>query len=168
MFTGHPETSLIPYLRGELRDSERESIELHLRDCAACRSQSEGLARTLGVIARHIESLPTPEWTAYRRELRLKLAAREVAAHRWWRHGFVWGTLAASGIAAVTLISVKALHRDSLGPSPAELELADADLGLLRSYPVIEKMDLLENYDVIEHLDELQPASPKSHGIRQL
>jgi hypothetical protein len=32
------------------------------------------------------------------------------------------------------------------------------DVGLLRDYPVVEKLDLLEDYDVIEHLDEMPPA----------
>ncbi len=54
----------------------------------------------------------------------------------------------------------------STGPRPPGVDqlevegaLADADIGLLREYPVVEHLDLLENYDVIENLDQLTPPS---------
>jgi hypothetical protein len=41
-----------------------------------------------------------------------------------------------------------------------------ADVGLLRNYGVVKRLDLLENYDVIEHLDELRPAPKASDAVR--
>ena len=46
-----------------------------------------------------------------------------------------------------------------------EQQMSAADVGLLRNYGVVEKLDLLENYDVIEHLDEL-PSSDNNHDTR--
>ena len=40
------------------------------------------------------------------------------------------------------------------------------DVGLLRNYAVVERLDLLENYDVIEHLDQLKPASRPGDAAR--
>ncbi len=42
--------------------------------------------------------------------------------------------------------------------------MSHTDVGLLRDYPVVERLDMLENYDVIEHLDELSPAPPQTNA----
>ena len=47
-----------------------------------------------------------------------------------------------------------------------EQQLGANDLGLLRYYPVVERLDLLENFDVIEHLNELSPAPSEQHDSR--
>jgi hypothetical protein len=43
--------------------------------------------------------------------------------------------------------------------------ISRTDVGLLRNYPMVERLDLLENdnYEVIEHLDELVPPSNDVH-----
>jgi len=167
----HPETNLIPYLRGELSGHERTRTAAHLDGCAGCRTQADALARTLQLVAAQVEQLPAPEWTVYRTELRRKLAAREARPARWWQTTLVWGSLA--GVAAVALLTVVATHRGNPGaPSvePEALALADApDVGLLRNYPMVERMDMLDNdnYEVIEHLDELAPSS-QTHEIQHL
>jgi hypothetical protein len=38
-----------------------------------------------------------------------------------------------------------------------------ADIGLLRDYPVVEKLDMFEDYDVIEHLDKIAPSPQSGH-----
>jgi anti-sigma factor RsiW len=179
MSATHPETNLIPYLRGELSGRERARTAAHLDGCAACRTQAEALARTLQLIAQQVEELPTPEWAAYRTELRRKLAARETPTRRWWQPTVVSGSFAAVGVAAVALLTVVALHRGNPGtqPSIGPLALAEpdvdvigrTDVGLLRNYPMVERLDMLDNdnYDVIEHLDELAPSS-QTHEIQHL
>lgn len=179
MSATHPETSLIPYLRGELRGRERARMAAHLDGCAPCRTQADALARTLRLIAQQVEELPTPEWAAYRAELQRKLDARETATRRWWQPTLVWGSFAAAGVAAVALLTLVALHRGGPGsqPSIGPLALADpdvdvigrTDVGLLRNYPLVERLDMLDNdnYDVIEHLDELAPSS-QTHEIQHL
>ena len=44
----HPETELIPYLRGELPAEDRAAVSGHLRDCAACRVSLEEMRSALG------------------------------------------------------------------------------------------------------------------------
>jgi predicted anti-sigma-YlaC factor YlaD len=169
----HPETNLIPYLRGELTAHESARTAAHLDGCTACRTQADTLAGTLQLVADQIEQLPTPEWSVYRSELRRKLAAREARPARWWQPTLVWGSMAAAGVAAVALLTVVAMHRGNPGASslePEALALADApDVGLLRNYPMVERMDMLDNdnYEVIEHLDELAPTS-QTHEIQHL
>jgi anti-sigma factor RsiW len=158
MFAKHPEALLIPHLRGELEGAARARMEEHLRGCAQCRAQRDQLSAGLDAIRQQVAELLAPDWTAYRTELRRKLAAREEnRARSWWRPAtLVWASIAAAGVTAVLVLSAVSLHR---GPNVEQLELGDADVGLLRNYSMVEKIELLENYEVIEHLDELSPAA---------
>jgi anti-sigma factor RsiW len=159
----HPETALVPYLRGELAGDELVSVRHHLEDCAQCRESMESFASTIQHVESHLSELPTPEWIAYRSELRRKIAARSEARHRWWRPGFTWAGLATAG-AAIAALVLFISRPDFRGTTPPvdqlamEQQMSAADVGLLRNYGVVEKLDLLENYDVVEHLDELPPT----------
>jgi anti-sigma factor RsiW len=167
----HPTYELIPYLHGQLEPGERHALEQHLAHCDACRSELDDLSGGLTLLRREIDRMPTPDWNDYRAELRQKLAARRDEPKRWWRINWVWGSLAATGVAAVLLLSLSVLHRPSTpaeAPIMDQLAMADtmshADIGLFRDYPVVEHLDMLENYDVIEHLDELSPAAPQTNA----
>ena len=167
----HPETELVPFLRGELSAEERDRVQHHLNGCEQCRESMDALATTLQVVSSRLEELPTPEWSAYRRELRLKLAHRTEARSRWWRQGVVWASLATAGVGIAALILALSMRPSSPGIAPEVDQLAmeqpaeAVDVGLLRDYPVVEQLDLLEDYDVIEHLDQL-PAAEQHHDTR--
>ena len=168
--TSHPETELVPFLREELSAEERARVRAHLDDCEHCRDSMNELAATMQRVSARLEELPTPEWNAYRRELRLKLAARTERRARWWRPAFVWTSLATAGVAAAALALVLWMRPATPGAAPGVDQLAmeqpeTVDVGLLRNYGMVEKLDLLENYDVIEHLDEL-PSAAQSNGSR--
>jgi anti-sigma factor RsiW len=165
MFARHPETLLIPHLRGELDAAARARIETHLRGCVRCRAKADGLSSALVTIRRQVAELPAPDWRSYNAELRRKIAARENRVSRWWRPTLIWTSFAATAVAAVALLTLFASQR---GPNVDQIALVDVDVGLLRSYPVVEKMDLLENYDVIEHLDELNPPGADTNATRPL
>jgi anti-sigma factor RsiW len=166
----HPEIELVPFLRGELNAQERDRVQHHLDDCEHCRASMDELAATMQRVAARLEELPTLEWSAYRRELRLKLAQRAEARSRWWQPSIAWASLAGAGIAVAALILAMVM-RPSLPGAPEVDQLAmeqpeAVDVGLLRNYAVVEQLDLLENYDVIEHLDELPSSSEHNHDSR--
>jgi anti-sigma factor RsiW len=168
MDSRHPETALVPYLRGELTGEERDSVERHLAGCVQCRVSADSSAAVLRKLAQQIDELPEPDWRVYRAELRRKLGAAQESQQPFrferWRPRFAWASLATAGVAVAALLLVMVMHpgRGAGTPPVDQLALEDAmsgvDLGLLRSYPVVARLDLLENYDVIEHLDELTPA----------
>lgn len=162
----HPETDLVPFVRGELNAGDRDRVQHHLEGCAQCRESMDALAATMESVSMRLEELPTPEWSAYRRELRLKLAHR--IESRWWRRPrLVWASLvtAAVGFAALLLALSMRPASNLMTPGVDQLAMEQpteaVDVGLLRDYPVVEQLDLLENYDVIEHLDQL--PSPEPH-----
>jgi anti-sigma factor RsiW len=167
----HPEIDLLPFARGELNAVERKRVQGHLDQCSRCRESIDELATTARQVAAHLEDLPTPEWSAYRRELRLKLARRTEARSRWWRPGVAWATLATAGMGFAALVLSLSMRQSAPGTTPAVDQLAmeqpaeAVDVGLLRNYAVVEKLDLLEDYDVIEHLDEV-PSAEQHHDTR--
>ena len=165
----HPEADLIPLLRDELNPAERERVQNHVAGCAQCRTEMDAMAATMRTVAARLEELSTPEWSAYRRELRIKLAARQEARAKWWRRPAVlWPSLATAGVGIAALFLALTMRPASHGGAPGVDLLAmeqgaeQVDVGLLNNYPMVEKLDLLENYDVIENLD--QTPSDQNHN----
>ena len=175
----HPETELIPYLRGELSADERARVGAHLEGCAQCRESADASSALLSNLARVIEGVRDPNWAEYRGELKRKLRASQAASAsvrgRWRRvredlrlPAFGWPSMTMATAAVAVLAIAIVIHRGSgsvPGVDQLELqqELSSTDVGLLANYHVVEHLDLLENYDVIEHLDELGPGNPQNH-----
>ena len=164
----HPQPALVSYARGQLGADESEAVRLHLEGCAACRAEAASLLATWEEVSVRIEELPQPEWIAYRSELRRKLDARHFSRRRRWVFGLA--SLTAAGAAAVAALLLAVRSPTHALPPVEELaleqQLGSNDLGLVRDYPVVERLDLLENYDVVEHLNELSPAPSEQHGSR--
>ena len=177
----HPETEIVPYLRGELSADERARVGSHLEGCAQCRESAQASSAMLSNLARIIDDVREPDWAKYRGELKRKLRASEARSAsltgRWrWRREDVrlpvlgWPSMA-MGVAAVAVLAIAlVMHRGSAGlqaPGVDQLELqqelSSTDVDLLANYHVVEHLDLLENYDVIEHLDELGPGDRHNH-----
>jgi len=175
MVANHPETELIPYLRGELSADEHAWVGQHLKQCAQCREWADSSSTILSQVARAIDGVPTPDWSKYRAELRRRLRAVETGRTgvrwRWSRLPiFTWPSMALGAAVVALLAIVLVVHRGAGGPvAPGvdqldlQQELSSADVGLLVNYRVVEHLDLLENYDVIEHLDELPPGDSQTH-----
>jgi len=165
MWSSHPEIAFAPYLRGELDAEETRHLRAHLESCARCREGLTAAEAVMHELARRVERLPEPDWTAYQAQLRRKLNARRDAARvSRWRPEWAWASLATAAVATAAMVLMFTLGGGPRPPGVDQLEveagLADADIGLLRDYPVVEHLDLLENYDVIENLDQLTPPGP--------
>jgi anti-sigma factor RsiW len=178
----HPETELIPYLRGELSADERARVGAHLEGCAQCRESAEASAAILSNLEQVVEGVRDPDWTEYRGELKRKLRARQASSAtmrgrlRRMREDLRlpvfrgWPSMAIGAAAVAVLAIAIVMHRGSgstAAPGVDQLELqqefSSTDVGLLANYHVVEHLDLLENYDVIEHLDELAPGNPQNN-----
>src|SRR5713101_994265 len=81
----HPDTDLVPYLRGELPPADRERIARHLEECPDCRQDTEQLRDLLGQLSRSIGQPPGVNWAHYRAELRETLEARRGRRVGGWR-----------------------------------------------------------------------------------
>jgi anti-sigma factor RsiW len=170
----HPETELVPYLRGELSADERARVAAHLEQCAQCREAAKASSAILLNLVRAVEEVREPDWAQYRGELMRKLRKAQAgsgrAPERWWtRPVFGWPSMAIGAAAVAVLAIAIVMHRGGGPNAPSvdqlelQQELSSADVGLLANYHVVEHLDLLENYDVIEHLDELGPGDQQNH-----
>jgi anti-sigma factor RsiW len=177
MAAKHPETELVPYLRGGLGADRHALVEQHLDQCAQCRASAESASAILSQLSAAVEAVPAPDWVAYRADLRRKLlTAQSVPAAARGRlrpsvfrlPTFGWPSIAI-GAAAAMLAIVLVMHRGGNVQAPGvdqlelQTDIGGADVGLLANYRVVEHLDLLENYDVIEHLDELAPGDRQNH-----
>jgi anti-sigma factor RsiW len=151
----HPDTDLVPYLRGELPPADRERVVRHLEECPDCRQDTEQLRDLLGQLSRSIGQPPEVNWVHYRAELREKLEARREQRVWWWRPAPL--VLSASLAGALLLLAVWSGRETSTGADPFTLEEAaiGRQLGFLQEYQVVEQLDLLEDLDLIRDLDGL-------------
>src|SRR5260370_39155704 len=112
----HPETELIPYLRGELSADERARVGAHLEGCAQCRESAEASSAILANLAQVVDGVRDPDWAIYRAGLTRKLRARQVSSAsmrgRWRRMredlrlpAFGWPSMAI-GAAAVAVLAI--------------------------------------------------------------
>jgi len=177
MAANHPETELVPYLRGGLSADERIQVGRHLQQCEQCRKSAQSSAAILSQLSNALDDVRPPDWTRYRTELRRKLNTIEAeptgVPGRWRRStlrlpAFGWPSMVMGAAVAVLAIAL-VMHRGASPQAPGvdqletQEEMSGADVGLLANYRVVEHLDLLENYDVIEHLDELAPGGRQSN-----
>ncbi len=157
--TRHPETELIPYLRGELPAEDQTAVSRHLGECATCRVSLEETRGALEALRAERPAPPEPDWRRYRAELRAKLAER--SAPRWSLPRLV--PIAAT--AAVAALALVQMLRPGVPPPTSGEDLPPfqevaigSHLDLLRDYSVVENLDLLEDLDVVQDLDALAPS----------
>src|SRR2546422_526577 len=146
----HPDTDLVPYLRGELAPAERERVARHLEECPDCRQATEQLRDLLDQVARSIGQPPDVNWARYRAELREKLDARR-ARRAWW----------------CSPVSAARAGRAADGaPEPPDAQmLLDLDLlkeaDLARDRGLLTRMQMLERMRLLEALPVLQAPLPR-------
>lgn len=174
----HPETALVPYVRGELSGAECELVAAHLGQCGPCRELAESFRALLSELSSRLDELPAPPQGAYRAELLAKLQARQERRRNWWRPDYWppppyrWAGLAAAAAAAglALWLTVPGWRHGPGARADDQIALLQqfdvGDVGLLRNYGVVQRLDMLENYDMIEHLDELRPVSKPSDAMR--
>lgn len=154
----HPETELIPYLRGELPPPDRERVATHLEGCADCRRALEAFRGLLEELERSVPRPPEVHWGRYRAELRAKVEDRARAqARRWWWLRPVPVALAAGLAGILLLFAVQSgLRQSRLDDLTAFEETAiGSRLDLLQQLALVERLDLLEDFEVIRQLDRL-------------
>jgi anti-sigma factor RsiW len=148
--------ALMPYLRGELGEAERASLEAHLASCAACRDTLAAFRGVLSALRSGAYGPPELDWRRYRAEL---FAKRETRGSRvsWWTMPRLVPIVAAA-IASLALVIT--LH-GGLGGKTADDDMPifeqtalGSRLDLLNDYGAIENLDLLENLDLVQELDD--------------
>ena len=156
----HPETELIPFLRGELAPADHQRVGAHVAACGECRTAIEESRIVLDALAVRRRTPPAVDWGRYQTELRAKTAAGP--RRRWWARPVP--TLAAAVLLCVgILVGVRGLQITGEQRRPNDLVVFEetslgVQLPLLRQYRVVERLDMLEDLDAIRQLDQLNGA----------
>ena len=149
------EQDLVLLHYSELAGAERQRLEAHLKDCAACtlslREYADLLPRTV-----FADDPPPAFWNDYSRELRHKLA-QVAEAEPWWQRLLFtlkpWRmpALATSAVVALALTFTLGqnfwLERESAPP---------IDNAMLEVLPIAENLDFYRNLEVLDNLEILQ------------
>jgi predicted anti-sigma-YlaC factor YlaD len=146
--------SLISYLDGHAGAEERNSVEEHLKSCAACRERAEEFRRLWDVMAE----VPAVEPSfAFDARLRQRIAA---AGHpKLWTWLVPSPRLAAAVVTLVGLsifVSVKPNKPMTVGNSAANSE---EQFRMIKDLGVLENYDVLSNFDALSDLPGAQPVS---------
>jgi anti-sigma factor RsiW len=155
----HPEqTSIVPYLRGELGESERRTLDAHLADCVECRRDLDDFRLMLDDLAHAAPKAPEPHWGAYRVEMREKLdrrLGRGRTSRRWWP---ISVALSGALVGVLVFFAAQDTRRETriADLTPVEETVIGTRLDLLQQYALVERLDLLEDLELIRHLDQLE------------
>ena len=154
MTSRHDRTAIVPFLRNELPEPERQAMAAHLAGCAECREAADQFRAVLGMLAAAAPPPPAVHWGRYHTELRARLGQGERhRSSRWWP---VSVALSAALAAILVFLAVERPRDTRVAElGPVEETVIGAQLELLRDYPIVERLELLENLDVIRDLDEL-------------
>jgi predicted anti-sigma-YlaC factor YlaD len=159
MAAAHPETEIVPYLRGELASEDHARVAGHLQECPDCRETAEVVGELLARLRATAPEPPAVHWGRYRAELQAKLEARRSrgALGAWWRPV----PLAVSAVLAGVLVLLAFLPpspRRGTGPDLTALEEAvlGRRLEIVQGSAFLEHLDLLENLELIRQLDAIR------------
>ncbi|OGL15207.1 MAG: hypothetical protein A3F92_14950 [Candidatus Rokubacteria bacterium RIFCSPLOWO2_12_FULL_71_22] len=155
----HPDSDLVPYVRGELAPADRERVARHLEDCPECREDATAIRALLENLARSVPAPPPIHWGRWRAELRARLDGRRGRHAWWWRP--VPLALSASLTGVLLVLAILGGPPRPTGSDPASVEevLLGRRLELLRQLSLVERLDLLEDLDIIGQLDRLTATS---------
>ena len=156
------EPDLVPYYYSELESAQRSGVELHIKDCAACRSYLTEMASIMPLTVQSDEP-PEAFWNDYSREMRQKVSeARE--RQPWWRSLVSlfqpWPrpafAMAAVVVLALTITVGKEFWRSQESPPDDE--------ALIEALPVTENLDFFRNMDVLDAMDFLETPDGATKG----
>jgi anti-sigma factor RsiW len=150
----HPETELIPFLRGELSPADHERVATHVAACDECRRAIAESRLVLDALAARRAAPPALDWGRYQAELRARIAGQR---RRWWARPVP--TVAVAAVLSMgILLGVRGMQlvtEERHPPEVVEEAALGAQLPLLRQYRVVERLDMLEDLEVIRQLDRL-------------
>jgi anti-sigma factor RsiW len=156
------EENLVLFHYGDLADTERDALQVHLGSCAGCADYLKELTALLPLTIKTDEP-PQTFWTDYSRELRHKIA--EASEKKSWRQRLgalfqprLVPVFAAAAVVALalTLTLGKSMWRTN--------DSAQEDAAMLEILPVAENLEFFNAMDVLDDLDLLESMGNQSNA----
>lgn len=146
------ESRLSAFIDGELSESEKAAMLLHLSSCEVCRQILEDYQQ-IDILIKDLSQLePT---TGFERTFKEKLIAEEAGSG--WRQYFdflfnQWRPLLAAAITGCFLVGILLYHghnKDSVTPEDI---LIVENIDFFQNLEIIQQLELYENWDSIREL----------------
>jgi len=156
------EENLVLFHYGDILGTERNTVQVHLENCAGCAGYLKHLS-TLLPLTRQVDELPPEFWTHYNRELREKLDS--VAEKKSWRQSFVdffqprWVPVLA--MAAVFTLALTFTFGKGMWSNN---DPAKEDVAIMELMPVAENLDFFASMDVLDDLDLLESMGSQGNA----
>ena len=150
---------LVLYYYGECVETERRTVETHLKGCPSCRGFLEDMRKLLPLTVKPDEP-PEGFWQSYSREMREKLAQIGTPSP-WWERALSsfrsWpvAALASGLVVALALTFTLTKGRWHLQQAPHEEE------ALREVLPIAENLDFYNSLDFLEVMDLLEAIDAK-------
>jgi len=155
------ENTLIEYLDGRARPSDRRAVEEHLTGCAACRTRAEEFRAVFSALDDLPAISATPSFDA---TLRARIAA-EPAPRGFWN--WVPSPRLAFAVTALVAMSVwmSSMPRTMAPPAVTSQISPESDFGMIRDLPVLENYDMVSKFDALTELPNSADVSPEDVTI---
>jgi hypothetical protein len=159
------EPDLVLYYYQDCGAAERQRVELHLEDCARCRTFLQGLRSFLPAAVQPDE--PSPAfWQSYSREMRAKLAAADEKVG--WRRAlsFLFRPWPVPAMAtALILVLALTFSKGWLPPGQNTKESDPAEI--VDNVDFLNSMDFLDSMALLEAVEgqETQNGETTSHSL---
>ena len=156
------EENLVLFHYGDILGTERNTVQVHLENCAGCAGYLKHLS-TLLPLTRQVDELPPEFWTHYNRELREKLDS--AAEKKSWRQSFVdffqprWVPVLA--MAAVFTLALTFTFGKGMWSNN---DPAKEDVAIMELMPVAENLDFFASMDVLDDLDLLESMGSQGNA----
>jgi hypothetical protein len=148
------EQDLVVYHYGECAPAEKQRLESHLEDCAACRGFLQELKSFLPSTVE-TDDPPPSFWQDYSREMRIKLAEHEPKPGWWSSLAALFRPWPVPALAAAAIIAISVTM--TLTKSSDVAQNAAPEYGYMASNAdFFKSMDLLDSVDFLESVEEAQ------------
>jgi anti-sigma factor RsiW len=139
---------LIAYLDGRSSVGERQGIEQHIAECAACWTRAEEFRR----VSSLLDEVPAIEPSlGFNAAVRRRIAAEP---KRRWFEGVIPQPRLVLAAALLILLTVFVVKLPLSKPVPAPAQASEQD------FNAIKNLRVLENYDVVTGMDALSQLAP--------
>jgi Putative zinc-finger len=154
------EEDLVLFHYGDLADTERDALQIHLGSCAGCADYFKELTALLPLTIKTDEP-PQAFWTDYSRELRHKIAEASEKKLWWQRLSALFQPRLVPALAAAAVVALALTFTLGKGMRRTN-DPAQEDAAMLEMMPVAENLEFFSAMDVLDDLDLLESMGSQS------
>lgn len=154
------ESSLLGYVDGRLRESERAEVEKHLATCAPCRLR----VNEFRSVSELLDELPLIEPSpAFDTRVHALVAAEPEPKASWW----AWMRFSPRVAFAASFLLLLTVWLGARTGQVQPVNIPNNDQAMMQDLPVLEDHDVLQNFEPLKDLPAPAQAEEDSETQQQ-